>query len=212
MFQKNLFRYAKNYNNKSLLLTLTKKIIMVFSFYLVLLRGRGLHSGSGLGGRSLPGFFAWFCISGSCFFIVPFPLQLFGFVHTFFAMFHHGFVKSLMFLFNHHFPQTELFFVQFFFHLIFINIFWLSSFNLHFFELLLHLFELFFFNFHFWPVIFSTFHILVFPTFLFLIFLLTFLRLFFLFKDFFFGIESKHFFFLRRNVVTHSALFRNKGR
>merc|ERR1719483_86666 len=106
MFQKNLFRYAKNYNNKLLLLTLTKKIIMVLSFYLVLLRGRGLHRWSGLGGRGLPGFFAWFCISGSCFFIVAFPfsLQLFGFVHTFFAMFHHGFVKSLMFLFNHHFP------------------------------------------------------------------------------------------------------------
>ena len=96
MFSKDLFRYAKNYNNKSLLLIFTKKI-MVLSFYLVLLRGRGFHGGSGLGGRGLPGFFAWFHISGSCFFIVafPFPLQLFGFVHTLFAMFHHGSVKSL---------------------------------------------------------------------------------------------------------------------
>ena len=56
MFSKNLFMYAKNYNNKSLLLIFTKKIIMVLSFYLVLLRGRGLHGGSGLGGRGLPGF------------------------------------------------------------------------------------------------------------------------------------------------------------
>ena len=46
----------KNYNNKSLLLTLTKKMIMVLSLCLVLLRGRGLHSGSGLGGRGLLGF------------------------------------------------------------------------------------------------------------------------------------------------------------
>ena len=87
----------KNYNNKPLLLIFTKNIIMATTFYLVLLRGRGLHGGSGLGGRGLPGFFAWLCISGSCFFIVafPFPFQLFGFVHSFFAMFHHGSVKSL---------------------------------------------------------------------------------------------------------------------
>merc|ERR1719203_2035952 len=116
-----------------------------------------------------------------------------------------------MFLFNHHFPKSELFFVHLFFHLIFINVFWLSPFNLHFFELFLHLFELLFFNFHSRLVIFPTFQILVFPTFLFLIFLLTFLRLFFLFKNFFFGIESKHFFFFWRNIVTNSALFRNKG-
>ena len=70
---------------------------MALSFYLVLLRGRGLHSGGGLSGRGLPGFFAGFRISGRCFFVMafPFPFQLFGFVHSFFAMFHHGFVKSL---------------------------------------------------------------------------------------------------------------------